>query len=722
MSWDLSIGQRLAIGFGLLVLTFVVFASAIGVWNRESAKAQEAFIEESDPLSRGGEAVERSLLYVGIGARSYLMRPEPERLQRYLQYQDSVTRSLEELGQARKDEESEGLYRRMTDLIEPYLKATTAAVESRSRGAYADDEGELTELRERALESAQRFTDLQRRKTTAAIAGMTAAREKVMGSSVAAAVLATFLCLGIAYFTSQSIQRPTRKLMEAAAAVDAGNWRPAMNLAPPESPDQPALAETNNEMSRLSRAIGKLAISLERRERRLHAKREVAHATASTLEKEPLAVKTLQAVVEYVNAEVGAVLAFDAPSGTLVPLATHALAAPLSPLRIGEGIPGEAAKERHTVIVRNVPRDSGFEVKLGYDQAPPRSVAAAPILFGETLHGVLLVASLRSFDDDAVSFIESAATQLGVGLQNVFDYEEVQRLLTDVRDRNLQIQAQNEELQAQNEEIQAQAEHIQSQSEELQAQNEELRQQGEELRAQAAIMAEADERKNQFLGVLAHELRNPMAPITNSLVILRRTPPGSEHALRAQTVIERQARHLNRLIDDLLDITRISQGKIRVQRDSVDFIELVRTCVEDHRTALESQSIQFEMKLPREPVQVTGDQTRLSQVMGNLLSNAIKFTDRGGHIAVELDIDRSERVACLRVQDSGVGMDAALLSRLFQPFSQGMNDLARSSGLGLGLALVKALVTLHGGTVEARSDGPGKGSEFIVKLPLARAA
>jgi signal transduction histidine kinase len=289
---------------------------------------------------------------------------------------------------------------------------------------------------------------------------------------------------------------------------------------------------------------------------------------------------------------------------------------------------------------------------------------------------------------------------------------------TALEQREQSLQAQNEELQAQNEEIQAQAEELQAQSEELQAQHEEIQAQNEQLRQQAAELGEADQRKNRFLGVLAHELRNPMAPISNSLALLKRSPPGSEQALRAQAMIERQARHLIRLIDDLLDITRISQAKIRLQREELDLAEIVRACIEDQQAGLAEGERNLRFDAPAHPVRMTADRTRLSQVVGNLLSNAVKFTDRGGHISVALRTD-SGGWSSLSVTDDGIGIEPGLRPRLFEPFTQGSAGLERSNGgLGLGLSLVRALVELHGGTIEARSEGPGRGAEFVVRLPL----
>ncbi len=409
----------------------------------------------------------------------------------------------------------------------------------------------------------------------------------------------------------------------------------------------------------------------------------------------------------------------------LVPVA-HYATAEVAPVAIGEGIPGQAAQERQAIYIERLPPRAEFQVKLGYDAAPPSVIAALPLVVGDALHGVLVVGALRELADDARQFLAASATQLSIGLEKVSSVEAIQSLLAEVRESNETIQAQNEELQVQNEEIQAQSEEIQSQSEqlqlqheEMQAQNEELIQQSDELRRHAATLADADERKNRFLGVLAHELRNPMAPITNSLAILKQSPPGSPSAQRAQKIIERQTMHLVRLIDDLLDITRISEGKIHIRREPLDLNDVVRTCVEDLAAAFEQAAIALELDLPNSAVVIAGDRTRLCQVIGNLLNNCLKFCDVNGHVKISVRVDHAHSAAVIKVADNGIGMDADLLSRLFQPFSQGVSGLARTnSGLGLGLALVRALVTLHEGAVEAHSDGKGRGAHFTIRLPL----
>jgi PAS domain S-box-containing protein len=232
-------------------------------------------------------------------------------------------------------------------------------------------------------------------------------------------------------------------------------------------------------------------------------------------------------------------------------------------------------------------------------------------------------------------------------------------------------------------------------------------------------LAETDRRKNEFLAVLSHELRNPLAPIRYSLHILQRAVPGSEQSRRAQEVLDRQTLQLTRLVDDLLDVTRVSRDKIHLQRRPLDLNDLVRRTVDDHRSLFEEAGIGVRATFAGEHLPITGDPARLAQVVGNLLHNAAKFTPAGGQVGVATECATSRSRAMLRITDTGAGMEPAMLRRLFQPFMQADTTLDRTSGgLGLGLALVKGLVEMHGGEVRAHSDGPGKGAEFVVELPL----
>jgi PAS domain S-box-containing protein len=241
----------------------------------------------------------------------------------------------------------------------------------------------------------------------------------------------------------------------------------------------------------------------------------------------------------------------------------------------------------------------------------------------------------------------------------------------------------------------------------------------EELRRRAEALAEADRRKDEFLHLLAHELRNPLAPIFNGLEVLRLAGPDPQRREQAEGMIQRQARHLARLVDDLLDVARIGRGAIRLQRERLDLARLVRTTAEDHRPALERAGLALAVTVPETPVWVNGDGTRLAQVVGNLLDNAANFTGRGGRVTVTVEVDREGRRAEVQVADTGAGIGREVLPRLFEPFGQADQSLNRAKGgLGLGLALVKGLTELHGGGVTARSAGPGRGTEFVVRLPL----
>lgn len=238
-----------------------------------------------------------------------------------------------------------------------------------------------------------------------------------------------------------------------------------------------------------------------------------------------------------------------------------------------------------------------------------------------------------------------------------------------------------------------------------------------ELREANVRLAEADRHKSEFLAVLSHELRNPLAPITNSLYVLEHGRPQSEQYLRARKVIARQVSQLSGLVNDLLDITRISRNRIHLQLERLELHELVLKVVEDTRSIFEAAQVSLALAPPQGPIWVMADRTRIVQVMGNLLQNAAKFTGRGGHAWVSVGVEGSE--AEVRVADDGVGLQAKSLSRLFEPFMQEEQTLDRNKGgLGLGLALVKGLVELHGGTVSARSSGPGSGAEFLVRLPM----
>lgn len=232
-------------------------------------------------------------------------------------------------------------------------------------------------------------------------------------------------------------------------------------------------------------------------------------------------------------------------------------------------------------------------------------------------------------------------------------------------------------------------------------------------------LREADRRKDEWIAMLAHELRGPLSPIRNGVQVLQLRGPADPDFQRARELVIRQIEHLARIIDDLLDVTRITRGQMQLRKERLDLVRLVRTTADDFGPALQQAGLALRLQLPATPVWVEGDATRLVQVLSNLLDNACKFTEPGGQIEVRLETDTPGSEATLGVRDSGAGIPPEMTRRLFEPLSQADRSLHRSKGgLGLGLALVKGLTALHGGTVAARSEGPGRGAEFLVRLPL----
>jgi signal transduction histidine kinase/CheY-like chemotaxis protein len=230
-------------------------------------------------------------------------------------------------------------------------------------------------------------------------------------------------------------------------------------------------------------------------------------------------------------------------------------------------------------------------------------------------------------------------------------------------------------------------------------------------------LRDAHRRKDEFLAMLAHELRNPLAPIGNGLQILEIAGDDVELREEARVMMRRQFEHLVRLVDDLLDVSRIARGKIELKKESLPLADVVERAVEAVRPLTDGLDHQLVVELPSQPLWLRGDPVRLAQVITNLLTNAARYTDRGGEITVV--VERAGDHAVVTVRDTGIGIASDVLPKVFDMFVQAEHGFSRGhGGLGLGLTLVKSLVQLHGGEVEARSDGLGEGSEFVVRLPL----
>ncbi len=242
-----------------------------------------------------------------------------------------------------------------------------------------------------------------------------------------------------------------------------------------------------------------------------------------------------------------------------------------------------------------------------------------------------------------------------------------------------------------------------------------------ELKRMEVALRDADRRKDEFLAMLAHELRNPISAIT-SAVDLGQHPQISGEDLRwSQEIIQRQIKHLSRLVNDLLDVSRIIHGKIELRHELLDAEVIIKQAIESVRPLIVEREHHFELVMPSVTPPIMGDATRVEQIIVNLLTNAAKYTPAGGHI--RLTAEKSGTHFLIKIRDTGVGIPPEKIAEMFDLFSQGDRSLARSEGgLGIGLTLVKRLTEMHGGSVTAHSEGPGKGSEFVVRLSLAQKA
>ena len=258
---------------------------------------------------------------------------------------------------------------------------------------------------------------------------------------------------------------------------------------------------------------------------------------------------------------------------------------------------------------------------------------------------------------------------------------------------------------------------VQERTAELTAVNEKLREREEQLQSALGELRLADQRKDEFLAILAHELRNPLAAVGSGLQLVQMAPADGELVREAAKTMDRQFRHVVRLVDDLLDVSRIMRNKIELRPETIELSSIVQRALEVSQSVIDEQGHKVSVRLPDEPLHLVADPDRLTQVISNLLTNAAKYTDPGGEISVEAGAEGKELE--LTVRDTGIGISADLLPKVFDMYMQADRGLTRSrGGLGIGLPLVKKLMHLHGGSVQAASDGLGKGSAFTIRLPL----
>jgi signal transduction histidine kinase/ActR/RegA family two-component response regulator len=723
----MSIGRRLAFGLALLLAIIVGFVALVRYGQEQAQGEFQAILEEAQPRATKARLFSRAVYNSALAIRTYLAFPDAAyrmKLDESIQTARDALKTLEDDTAGSEDVQ---MVMPLRGLFDAYLVLGDRFIE-RSLAGEADIqiEREMTLHREQLLASSRRVTDVLDGRASAGLRDVEQSLVRASRVALWAGVIALILFVALAWLIARSITRPVTQLLHTVRRWQGGDTAAALSLRSAGDVGR----TDSDELRVLSHAFGEAASAIDRRERRMLADANVSQAMATTLDASELGARILKQLAEPIGAAAGLLYRWNEDEGALIPIAGHAIAPAESRLAPGEGLPGQAASQRTTVVLRDIPANGALNVKLGYDQVPPRCAVAVPIVFGRELVGVVVLASLHDIDADGIEFLESSARLIAVSLRNAYAHERIVELLADARERAREITRANEALQAQAAELQAQNEEIQSQSEELQVQNEEIQAQHEELQAQndqlgeltdalrsrVEEVAEVDRRKTDFLAVLAHELRNPMAPIVTSLALLRRVCPDSEHTATALQAIDRQSAHLTRLIEDLLDITRISRGKVELQRQPTDLVDLVQSCVHDQRDSIDAKRISLDVRVPRVPVIADIDADRIIQAVMNLLHNAIKFTPTQGRIEVALEQRGDE--AAITVADNGIGIETELQTQLFVPFSQGPSGLdRRHGGLGLGLALVKGLVEQHGGRIEMHSDGAGAGSRFTLTLP-----
>ena len=372
----------------------------------------------------------------------------------------------------------------------------------------------------------------------------------------------------------------------------------------------------------------------------------------------------------------------------------------------------------------SMPEMDGFET-AELIHAHPR-FEKTPVIFVTGVH-ISELDRLRGYKAGAVDYVaipvvpEILRSKVAVLVELYCKRRELSTLNQILARANKQLAETNASLQAEKtRELEQLNATLQSANAELALTNRSLhREIAERARVEQALQ-EADRNKDEFLAMLAHELRNPLAPILNGLQLMRLKP--SEAQLQwAQEVIQRQLAHLTRLVDDLLDVSRITRGMITLTREPLEVANLITRALETVQPLLQARDHHLMLQFPEEPLRVNGDATRLTQALGNVLGNAAKYTERGGRI--ELSCSRAGTEVEIRARDNGVGISPEMLPRIFDLFTQldRRTDHA-GSGLGIGLALVRRLVEMHGGTVTAHSAGLGTGSEFVIRLPLYSAA
>jgi signal transduction histidine kinase/CHASE3 domain sensor protein len=700
---DLSIEQRLAAGFGFVVVLLVGYVVLTGLLEARVDAMHAELRERVIPSVVAAGDLERTVMRRGIAARTFALTQEPDIVEQIEQARHLKYAALDRLERFTTDpaavQELRLLAAENDDRLRTFVDLVRRGVAQEELRAA---ERELTLSRERVLVLARQYFEEQFAREAAFRQSIIEHQEAVERWRWLVALVLVVTSVLAASFTARAVSQPARRLHEAARAIRAGDYGPALALAAPSG----ALPQ-RDELRELAAAFADMALTLQARERRMAADAHFSAALAASAEAEQMVTGALREMAEFGGFEAAAMYLADAAGMQLQRFAAFAPDDSPRQLPADQGLAGEAFATGRRIVVRDIPPDTPLRLRLGFGDVVPRSLVAVPVAGRERSLGVVLLGSLREPEEGALEFLDYAVHLLGISLHVALAQREIASLASELKQKNASLDEANEELQAQNEELQAQSEELCAQTEELREANDRLQQ--------------ADEAKNNFVAVLAHELRNPLAPILSTAQAVRLRAGSSDPELRRATeLIERQVKQLTRLVDDLLDVTRIARGKVELQKERVELSAVLGRAIEISRPLIEERSQRLEFHLADEPLWLEADSARLAQVFSNLLNNAAKFTPDGGEIRVVASQER--HAAVVRVRDTGIGIAPEMLARVFIPFTQILESEAparrSNSGLGIGLSLVQQLVQLHGGSVEAHSEGAGCGSEFVVRLPL----
>ncbi len=708
---NFSIRRRIYVGFGVVL---ALLAAELGAALRGLHRIQVLRDEISrvvDPPAAAADELERSILHRAIAARNYVATGDRLQLDEYDRALGRGRIAIDRLRHAELDEEAGEMRDAIVRAAEDHATEAHAFLGLVQRAAPADA---VAAAERRVALAQQRLLDRVHALDTVQHDRQEAARQRSgelqvdVGRTVIVTAMLVALALGAtAFLTVRAVRRPALALVGAAQALERGEYAPALALAD-DGPGSSARAR-RGELRPLAFAFGRMADALRRREDRLAAEGRLGVALATSLDPEATAAAALREVLTYARAALGSVYACEGDSLKLV----AGLGANGSPQTLArDGLVAEALDGGHTAVAA-IPADLPFTLRVGYGDVRPRTVIAVPLSSRGERVGVLMLGSVVEIERDAIAFAERAAGQLAIALQNAVSHRRLAALAAELTGSNERLQSQNEALHAHREEIQAQSAELHAQAVEIRRRNAELAAARDALAARADVLEEVDRRKDEFLATLGHELRNPLAAVAIAGHLLESGPREGDVARHA-SVISRQVRLLRRLVDDLLDLSRITNGELELKRERLDLRDALAKAVEAARPGIDAKGLRVAIDGGSVPAVVDADPARLEQILSNVLQNAVRYTPPGEAIPASVAVVGAEVV--VRVGALHVATD--LLPRIFEPFIHGAHSEGGEMGLGLGLALVRRLVELQGGNVHALAAEDG-GAEIVIRLPFA---